>query len=61
MLLETKGLKLFHNVKTRWIFMLSLTKQVLTKYIILVVKMYDDLHITVIVKTNSKIYVTLKW
>ncbi len=47
MLLETKALKLFHNVKTRWISILSHTKQVLTKYIILVVKMNDDLHIVV--------------
>jgi hypothetical protein len=40
--------------------MLSPTKQALAKYIILVVKMNDDLHIVVVVKTNSKIYVTLR-
>jgi len=61
MLFETKGLKLFDNVKTRWVSMLSLIKQVLAKYKILVVKMNDDLHIVIILKMNSKICVTLRW
>jgi hypothetical protein len=44
-LLETKGLKLLCNVKTKWISMLSLMKQVLAEYKILMVKMHDDLYI----------------
>jgi hypothetical protein len=44
-LLETKGLKLLHNVKTNWISMLSLVKHILAEYKILMVKMHDDLHI----------------
>jgi hypothetical protein len=52
MLLETNGLKLFHNVKTRWISMLCHAKQVLAKYKTLVVKMHDNLHIVATTKTN---------
>jgi hypothetical protein len=41
--------------------MLSPTKQVLAKYIILVVKMNDDLHIVIVIKMDSRICVTLRW
>jgi hypothetical protein len=51
-LLETKGLKLICNVKTRWISMLSLAKRILAEYKTLVVKMHDDLHIVATTKTN---------
>ncbi len=44
-LLETKGLKLLRNVKIKWISMLSLMKQVLAEYKIIMVKMHDDLYI----------------
>ncbi len=44
-LLDTKGLKLLHNVKIKWISMLSLVKQVLAEYKIIMVKMHDDLYI----------------
>ncbi len=36
--METKGNKLVHNVKTRWILILNLVKKVLTKYKTLLVK-----------------------
>ncbi len=45
-------LKLFYNVKTKWIAMLFLAKRVLVEYKTLVVKMHDDLHIVVVAKTN---------
>jgi hypothetical protein len=51
-LVETKGLKLIHNVKTRWISMLFLSKWILVQYKTLVVKMHDDLHIVVTTNTN---------
>jgi hypothetical protein len=44
-LLETKGLKLLRNLKIKWISMLSLMKQVLAEYKIIMVKMHDDLYI----------------
>jgi len=38
-LMATKENKIFQNVKTRWILMLSLAKKVMTRYRILFVKM----------------------
>jgi hypothetical protein len=50
--LETKGFLLLHNVKTRWISILSFTKQILAKYKTLVVNTHDNLHIVAATKTN---------
>jgi hypothetical protein len=52
LLFETKGLKLLHNVKSRWISMLFFIKQIFTKYKTMVVNMNDDLHIVATTKTN---------
>jgi hypothetical protein len=41
-ILERKGLKIVHNVKTQWISMIALAKHVLVEYNSLVVKMDDD-------------------
>jgi hypothetical protein len=41
-ILEAKGLKLLHNIKARWISMLSPLKRLLIKYKSLVLKMYMD-------------------
>jgi hypothetical protein len=60
LLLETKGLKLFHNVKIRWISMLFLIKQVFAKYKTLVVNMNDDLHIVATTKTNFQYIYDIK-
>jgi hypothetical protein len=38
--LETKGLKLLHNIKIYWISIFNLLKQVLVEYNVLVVKMH---------------------
>jgi hypothetical protein len=51
--LETKGLKLLRNVKTRWISMLSFTKWVFVDiYKTLTMRMNDDLNIVATTKTN---------
>jgi hypothetical protein len=55
-LLETKGLKLLHNVMIRWISILSPIKQVFFKYRIMVLKMNDDLHIMLVAKTNLQYF-----
>ncbi len=41
-MLEIKGSKIFQNVKTRWILMLSPTKRLMEKYKTLLVKMVLD-------------------
>ncbi len=41
-ILERKGLKIVHNVKTQWILMIALAKHVLFEYNSLVVKIDDD-------------------
>ena len=41
-LLESMGIKILQNIKTRWISMLSSLKRVLSEYRILLVKMYFD-------------------
>jgi hypothetical protein len=51
-LLETKGLKLFCNVKAMWISMLSLMKKVFVEYKTLMVHMNNDLNHVVATKTN---------
>jgi hypothetical protein len=51
-LLETKGLKLLHNVKVMWISMLSLMKRMFAEYKTLMVHMIDDLNRVVATKTN---------
>jgi hypothetical protein len=51
-LLETKGLKLLHNVKAKWISMLSLMKRVLAEYKTLMVHMNNDLNRVVPTKIN---------
>lgn len=51
-LLETKRLKLFPNVKTKWISMLSFANRILVEYKTLVLKMNDDLKIVVSTSTN---------
>jgi hypothetical protein len=51
--METKGLKLLRNVKTRWISMLNPTKKVIAKYMIkLLVKMGLDMPKNFQVVTN---------
>jgi len=40
--LEQKALKILCNVKTRWISILSLAKQILTKYKIVVIQMFNE-------------------
>jgi hypothetical protein len=40
--METKGLKILHNVKTRWISMLDPSIQVMNEYRTLLVKMLQD-------------------
>jgi hypothetical protein len=51
--METKGLKLLRNVKTRWISMLNPTKRVNAKYMIkLLVKMGLDMPTNFQVVTN---------
>lgn len=53
LIMETKGLKLLRNVKTRWISMLNLTKRVIAKYMIkLLVKMGLDMPTNFQVVTN---------
>ncbi len=42
-ILDRKGLKIVHNVKTQWISMTALAKHVLVEYNSLIVKMDDDL------------------
>ena len=41
-IVETKGLKIMNNVKTRWISLLEPLKYVLDKYKTLIVKMYEE-------------------
>ncbi len=41
-IMETKGNKILHNVKTKWISMLSLAKRMMVEYKTLVVKMVMD-------------------
>jgi hypothetical protein len=41
-IIEIKGNKILHNIKTRWIFITSFVKFVLSKYYILLVKMALD-------------------
>jgi hypothetical protein len=53
-LLETKGLKLLPNVKTKWISMLSFANQILAEYKTLMFKMNDDLNIVVLTSINLK-------
>ena len=42
LLMETKGLKLFKNVCTRWCSLISFLRQVLAKYLAFMAKMYCD-------------------
>jgi hypothetical protein len=55
-LLERKGNKIFKNIKTHWISMLSLSKKILSEYKTLVVKMVED---NVTADTAKTIYVLL--
>jgi hypothetical protein len=41
-IMETKGLKIIHNIKTRWFSMVSPLKRVMSEYRILVQKMHED-------------------
>jgi hypothetical protein len=41
-MLKTKGNKILHNVKTRWISMLSLAKKLMAEYKTFLVKMALD-------------------
>ncbi len=54
-ILETKGGKILHNMKTRWILMLSPTKCVLQEYKTFVVKMVDDNLGNVTAKNNYEL------
>jgi hypothetical protein len=54
-ILETKGGKIFRNVKIRWISMLAPTKCVLYEYKTLVVKMVDDNLGNVTAKNNYEL------
>lgn len=49
---ETKGAKIFHNVKIQWILMLAPTKCVLLEYKALMVKIINDNVGTTIAKNN---------
>jgi hypothetical protein len=50
--METKGLKLLRNVKTKWISMLSPTKRVMAKYKTLLMKMALDMDVNFQAATN---------
>jgi hypothetical protein len=50
--METKGLKLLINVKTKWISMLSPTKRVMAKYKTLLMKMALDMDVNFQATTN---------
>jgi len=52
--METKGNKIFHNIKTRWNSMMSPIKWMLSKYHILVVKM--ALYVALIPYAQSNIF-----
>jgi hypothetical protein len=54
-ILETKGGKIFHNVRTWWILMLAPTKCVLQEYKTLVVKLADDSLGNAIAKNNYEL------
>jgi hypothetical protein len=53
--LQTKGLKILHNVKTQWISMLAPIKLVLAEYKNLVVKMGDDMAENAFAKNNYEL------
>ncbi len=61
--LETRGRKIFRNMKIKWILMLALAKHVLQEYNTLVVKMADDSFGNATTKTTMSRYVivTLSW
>jgi len=54
-ILETKGEKIFRNMKTWWISMLAPAKHVLHEYKTLVVKMADDNLGNAIAKNNCEL------
>jgi hypothetical protein len=57
--METKGLKLLRNMKTRWISMLSPTKWVMAKYKTLLMKMALDMDANSQATTNFEHLVDL--
>ncbi len=58
-IMESKGLKLLRNVKARWDSMLSPTKQVMTEYKTLLMKMALDMDANSQVATNFERLVDL--
>jgi hypothetical protein len=54
-ILQTKGDKILHNVKTHWINMLSPIKHVMSKYKTLMLKIVKDNIEVVIAKTNFEL------
>jgi hypothetical protein len=58
--METKGLKLLRNVKTRWISILSPTKRVMEKYKSLLVKMALNMDVNFQPTTNFEHLVDLE-
>jgi hypothetical protein len=59
-LLECKGNKIFKNIKTRWISMLSFSKKILNEYKGLVIKMVEDNVIIDTTKTNYELLCNLE-
>ncbi len=57
--METKGLKLLNNLKTRWISMFSLTKWVMGEYKTLLMKMALNMDANFQAATNIKHLVDL--
>jgi hypothetical protein len=53
--LESKPLKILKNVKMQWIFMLSLVEQILTKYMSLVVNIFEKHPTYVTTKANLEL------
>jgi len=53
--MKIEGLKILHNVKTLWVFILAPSKCVLLKYKLLVVKMNEDNMWNSLTKTNYEL------
>jgi hypothetical protein len=52
-MMETKGFKMFKNVKTRWIFLLDPLRRILLKYKPLLAKMFMDSNNNQVVRITS--------
>jgi hypothetical protein len=54
--MKAKGGKILQNIKTRWINMLNLTKQVMSMYMPFVARMVEDIPSIVIAKHNFELF-----